>query len=71
MVDTFQWLTDTKNWYRIGLVFGGVALMWITIVGIGKSKVGGLLGTTAQSAGKSIGKKVTESAKRAAGTRKQ
>lgn len=70
MIDTFQWLTDTKNWYRIGLVFGGVALIWITIVGIGKSQVGGLLGGTAKAAGKSIGKKVTESAKRAAGTGK-
>ena len=70
ILDVFEWLGDSKNWYRIGLVFGGAILLWITIVGIGKAKVGGLLGSTAQNAGqnaaqavKSVGKKVTSNAK--------
>jgi len=70
MVDAFGWLTDSKNWFRIGLVLGGTALIWITIVGIGKAKVGGLLGQTAQKTGKTaakavkeVGKKVTKNAK--------
>lgn len=70
ILDFFEWLGDTKNWYRVGMVFGGAILIWMTIVGIGKSKVGGLLGGTAQTAGKnaaqavkSVGKKVTSNAK--------
>jgi hypothetical protein len=75
IVDTFEWMTDTTNWLRVGMVLGGVALIWITIVGIGKAKVGGLLGGTAQAAGKKAttavkdaGKKVIKNAKPSAGT---
>lgn len=77
MVDMFEWIGDSKNWYRIGLVMGGAALIWITIIGIGKAKVGGLLGQTAQTAGKKAtnavketGKKVIKNAKPTAGTGK-
>lgn len=75
IVDTFEWMTDTTNWLRVGMVLGGVALIWITVVGIGKAKVGGLLGGTAQAAGKNAttaikdaGKKVIKNAKPSAGT---
>lgn len=75
IVDTFEWMTDTTNWLRVGMVLGGVALIWITVVGIGKAKVGGLLGSTAQAAGKNAttaikdaGKKVIKNAKPSAGT---
>lgn len=63
MVDAFQWMTDTQNWYRIGMVVGGAALIWMTIIGIGKAKVGGLLGSTAQTAGKAATKSVASTAK--------
>lgn len=75
MIDAFEWMTDTKNWFRIGLVLGGGILIWMTIVGMGKAKVGGLLGATAQTAGKKAtsavketGKKVIKNAKPSPGT---
>jgi len=37
IVDTVEWLTDTKNWYRIGMVFAGVALLYITFMGMAKA----------------------------------
>ena len=46
------------------MVFGGVALIWITVVGIGKAKVGGLLGQTAQNAGKNAATAVKETGKK-------
>lgn len=71
----FKWMSDTNNWFRVGMVLGGTALIWITIVGIGKAKVGGLLGQTAQNTGKNAtkavakaGKKVIKNAKPKAGT---
>lgn len=55
-VKIFEWLTDTKNWLRIGLVFGGALLIWITIIGAARTKaMGAVLGSTA----KKIRKKVT------------
>jgi hypothetical protein len=57
-------MTDTTNWYRVGMVLGGAALIWMTIVGIGKAKVGGLLGATAQSTGKKAASAVKETGKK-------
>lgn len=42
-VNIFAWLTDTKNWYRIGLIVGGAVLLLVTFVGAAKSRA---LGTT-------------------------
>jgi hypothetical protein len=50
----FEWLTNTKNWLRVGMVLAGAVLIWLTVVGIGKSQVGGLLGDSAQKAGKKV-----------------
>jgi len=60
IIDTFVWLTKTTNWLRIGMVLAGAALVWMTVVGVGRSQIGGLLGETAKKAGK----KVMENAKR-------
>ncbi len=59
MIHTLEWLTDTTNWLRIGMVLAGTVLIYITIVGIGKNVGGGLLGQTAQKAGKNLTRKVT------------
>lgn len=55
-VAIFEWLTDTKNWYRIGMVFGGAVLLWLTIVGTARTKaLGAVLGSTAKKIGKKVG----------------
>lgn len=53
----FEWLTDTKNWYRIGLVVGGAALIWFTFMTTAQTKALGTL----------VGKKVKSSAKSGSG----
>jgi hypothetical protein len=51
MVDMFKWMTDTVNWYRVGMVFLGVALLAVTFLGmsrassLGKSAVSAVGGT--------------------------
>lgn len=68
MLATLKWLSNTTNWMRVGMVFGGAVLIWLTIVGIGKTSVGGLLGDSAKNAGKQLqanGKKVIKNAKHA------
>lgn len=55
LTDTAKWLSDTTNWYRVGMVFAGVVLLIIAIVGIGKSTTtGGVLGTSIQAKGKKV-----------------
>lgn len=52
-LDVFAWLTDTKNWFRIGMILGGAVLLWITFLGTAQLKAVGTL----------VGKKVKGSAK--------
>lgn len=70
----FEWLTDTKNWYRIGLVFAGAILVYLTLVGIAKGKVmSAVAGDTAKAVtgtAKKIGKKVSKGGSNPAGTGK-
>lgn len=63
IVDTVEWLSDTKNWYRIGMVFAGVALLWMTAIGMAKSSkaiasVTGAISGTVKATGKAAGKVV-------------
>lgn len=45
ILDVFSWLTKTSNWYRVGLVLGGVALIMLalrgTVMGTVMQKYGG------------------------------
>lgn len=54
MINTLNWLSNSTNWLRIGMIFAGVLLLWITVIGIGKSEMGGLLGSTVQKQGKKV-----------------
>jgi hypothetical protein len=58
ILDTFEWLSDTNNWYRIGMVIGGAVLLFMTFVGIAKASA---LGKTAVNAVASAGKKAVKS----------
>jgi hypothetical protein len=49
----FEWMGNTQNWYRVGLVLGGVILVMISILGLAKTKA---LGSAAQAQVKNIGK---------------
>ena len=60
MINTMNWLSDSVNWYRIGMIAAGAFLLWITVVGIGKNLGGGLLGESAKKAGKNLTRKVTK-----------
>jgi len=54
-VGVFEWLTDTKNWFRIGLVFGGALLLLVTFVGVARTKaMGAVLGSTVKKFGKKV-----------------
>lgn len=67
----FGWLTDTKNWYRIGLALGGAFLLYISVISVLRSKaLGAIAGDTAKAvatapkrAAKSVGKKVNNGGK--------
>lgn len=59
-----EWMGNTTNWLRVGMVLGGGILIWMTVVGIGKSQLGGLLGNGVKTAGKNVGSKVAESVKK-------
>lgn len=59
IVDTAKWLTDTQNWLRIGMVFAGVALLWVTFIGMAKSSkmvssVTGAVTGAAKATGKAV-----------------
>lgn len=56
LIHTVEWLSDTKNWYRIGLVILGSVIILQTLIGTAKTKA---LGGLAMGAVKSAGKKVT------------
>lgn len=58
MLDVFEWLSDTKNWYRIGMVIGGAILLLMTFVGVAKASA---LGKGAVKAVASVGKKAVKS----------
>jgi len=62
IVDTVKWLADTKNWYRIGMVFAGVALIWMTMLSMAKSSkaIGAVTGAVT-GAVKATGKAVKKS----------
>lgn len=61
MVNAMKWLSDTVNWYRIGMIAAGTVLIWIAVVGISKNMSGGLLGETAKNAGKKVLKRASKS----------
>ncbi len=64
----FGWLTDTKNWYRIGLALGGAFLMYVAVISLVRSKaIGAVMGDTAQTV-KSVGKKVKSNGGNQAGS---
>jgi len=59
----FGWLTDTKNWYRIGLALGGAFLMYVAVISLVRSKaMTAIAGDTAQTI-KAVGMKVTNRGK--------
>lgn len=63
IVDTVEWLSDTKNWFRIGMVFAGAVLIWITLLGMAKSSkavasVTGAITGAVKATGKATGKVV-------------
>lgn len=66
IIDTVEWLADTKNWYRIGMVFAGVALIWMTMLSMAKSSkaVGAITGAVT-GAVKATGKAVKNSGTKA------
>lgn len=64
LIKTTDWLGNSTNWLRVGMVVAGALLLWIAIVGIGKSNLGDVLGAaTAQ------GKKVMKNGRRKGGNR--
>lgn len=63
MENTVKWLSNSTNWLRVGMVLGGCVLIWMTVVGIGKAQIGGLLGESVKTAGKNVGKKVVKNVK--------
>lgn len=58
MLDVFGWLSETRNWYRIGMVVGGAILVLMTLIGVAKSTA---LGKNAVKAVASAGKKAVKS----------
>lgn len=64
----FGWLTDTKNWYRIGLALGGAFMVYLAVISILRSKAMGLVAGDAAQAVKSVGKKVKTNGSNQAGS---
>lgn len=55
----FEWLGDTKNWYRVGMVVAGALLLAIAVIGVAKTKA---LGSMIQKKMTTAGKKVNTNA---------
>lgn len=53
VVDAFKWMTNTENWYRVGLVLLGAILLLIAFLGVAKTRA---LGTNALGTVKSLAK---------------
>jgi len=50
-----DWLAESKNWYRIGLVFAGFVLVLIAVVGMAKTQaLGKVAGNAVTGAAKSL-----------------
>lgn len=61
--NTFSWLTNTTNWYRVGMVLAGAALIYMTVRSMGTQQAMKLLNS-------SVGKKVSDSVKSKSGNGK-
>lgn len=61
LLGVFEWLGETKNWYRVGMVLGGAVLLLITFVGVAKATV---MGKTAAKSVANAGKKAVKKTKK-------